>query len=734
MSAATPIRSGESTQGSPIPVWNRAEQARPATVVWGESLWRWLERGWVRCHATARPWLSDTFHPLTQLGAIANITFLIAVVTGILLLFWYVPSVHDAYSSLERIKQSSWLAQLMRSLHRYSSDACMLFVLIHAVQIFLARKVGGPRWLAWITGILGMATLWFLGWTGYWLVWDDRAAQIAVGTSVMLDVLPIFADPLSRSFLVNGSVNSLLFFIIFFFHMLVPLVFMVLVWIHITRLKQSRFLTSSRMTIAVVVSLTALSLLFPAYSSKPAQMQDVPASFGLDWFYMLPIYLTERMQGGSLWALSLVVTLATLSLPWWMVRRKASPATIEESRCTACQKCFEDCPFNAIRMMPREGKFSLVAQVDPQKCVGCGVCVGSCDTYGVMFPALEPLHVRKQLDHWLEQADVAQRTTKIHEPSDIVEIKNGVSNQSSHSGDDEPAPNSEMVAFVCAESAAAQLKIDTATGYCEELPGYRVTAVPCAGWVHTLTVERAIRHGSSGVLIAGCGPDAACRLGDTWTTERLEGKREPSLRQEKVAGKPILHLSLERSRHREFLHAAKEFRKQHAQPSSAHNQRFGSFMFAVALILGLLAATWFFSDVPYRSAADARPMLVVSFKHPGQIAPTTAPKKVSSEKLLPHMRGIQQTERRRVPVRLRVWLNGSVVLQQAYRPKGVFEDGNSIAIAHIPVQAGTHLVRIEIGDSADPNSWNHQTSRHIEFKSSHRKVILFDKMGGFQWH
>ena len=680
---------------------HKVEQTRPGTLVWGESVLRFLERGWLWLRTMVGKWIPEALHPLTQLGAIANVTFIIAAITGVLLLFWYVPSVHKAYTSLEMMKQSPWLAQLLRSLHRYSSDACMLFVLLHAIQIILARKITGPQWLAWITGILAMATLWFVGWTGYWLVWDDRAAQIAVGTSKLLDVLPIFADPLSRSFLVNSSVNSLLFFIIFFFHMLIPLVFAVLIWIHITRLSLSRFLTNSRMTVAICISLVAISLFFPAFSSKPAAMQAVPSTLGMDWFYMLPIYLTERLQGGTLWALSMGVTLIALSMPWWLARRRAPAAVINASRCNACNACYTDCPYNAISMIPREGKYPLLAQVDPAKCVGCGVCVGSCDSYGVTFPALEPLDVRKQMDGWLDESK------------------------------EKDAP---MVAFVCAESAASSLHVDEVTGLCDELPGYRVRPVPCSGWVHMLTIERAIRHGADGVLVAGCGPDAACRLGDTWTTQRIEGKREPQLREDKLNGKPLLHVSFERSEPEAFLKTAKAFREQTKAPPKDSFQRIGAGLVTIVVLMGLGWLIWGLSDATYQSAADQRPMLVVSFKHPGQLIKAKALSKKEQEKLLPHMRGMKQVQRKRVPVRLRVWVDGAIVTQRSFRPKGIFEDGNSIAIERVPVKAGLHKVRVEISDTPNSKEWNYKTSRNIRFRPSYRRVVLFNKVRGFQWH
>src|SRR5690606_26633012 len=105
----------------------------------------------------------------------------------------------------------------------YSSDACMLFVLLHALQALGARKVGPARRLPWIAGLVMVGVIWLDGWTGYWLVWDEAARQVALATAAFLDVLPIFPEPLARSFLVDDGVNSLLFFVVFFIHMLIPL-------------------------------------------------------------------------------------------------------------------------------------------------------------------------------------------------------------------------------------------------------------------------------------------------------------------------------------------------------------------------------------------------------------------------------------------------------------------------------------------------------------------------------
>jgi quinol-cytochrome oxidoreductase complex cytochrome b subunit len=225
----------------------------------GEGLLRVFDGLFIRLDAWIDGAVPEELNPLAQAGAIANTTFLVAVVSGIVLLVWYSSSVHLAFGSVRAMAASPWTAQLTRSVHRYSSDACMFFVTLHALKLFFQRRFGGTRWLAWITGAFLVATLWLVGWLGYWLVWDERARQVALGTARMLDVLPIFADPLSRSFLTDEDVGSLLFFIVFFVHMLIPLAIGVALWLHITRLSRPRFLTRRRLTLWVLGALAVAS-------------------------------------------------------------------------------------------------------------------------------------------------------------------------------------------------------------------------------------------------------------------------------------------------------------------------------------------------------------------------------------------------------------------------------------------------------------------------------------------
>lgn len=671
------------------------------------GLLRTFEKGFLYLDRLIERVVPPTLNPLQQTGAIAVVTFLVAAVTGIVLLIWYRPSVNLAYESVEAMSMAPYTAGLLRSLHRYSSDACVFFGTIHAIRFFLERRFGGARWLAWVTGMLMVGILWFIGWTGYWLVWDVRAQMVAMGTAKFVDVLPVFVDPLERSFLTDEGVNSLLFFVIFFFHMLVPLAMGVVMWLHITRLSRPRFLTSKPMTYWVMGTLLLLCIVYPATSAGPAKMTALPQGLTIDWWYLLPLALTDRMGGGALWALTLGSGVFLFSIPWWLGGKRPTVANVVASRCNECKKCYVDCPYGAIEMVARTDgnpKWPTQASVVASKCVGCGICAGSCDTAGIGIESFDSIEQRRRIEGWLAEANATG------------EVRN--------------------IAFTCATSAGAGLSIDSETGRCEELPGYHILEVPCIGWIHPLMIERAFRNGADGVLLAACGPgECLYREGAKWERERLEGTREPKLRTEKIGDHEVRFVELDRTRTSDLVREATALSGggesgRVAKPSQ-------SLAVAAALFLAVISAgvTGAVSDLSYLEPISEGSELVISFKHPGAVAEDC--RQLSEEELAAqpvHMRKTLECERKRAAVRMLVEVDGAEILRTRFEPTGLWEDGSSVAVERISLPVGEHAVSVKIGDTGDPDEWTFSESRILEFTDDAKRVVIFDRVSGFSWH
>src|SRR5690606_25198804 len=103
----------------------------------------------------------------------------------------------------------------------------------------------------------------------------------------------------------------------------------------------------------LLLVLTVVSLWKPALSQGPADLTRVPASVGLDWFY-LPLYpFAERWGGLSVWMLLLGISTMLAAMPWLPPFRRAPAAEVDLPNCNGCNRCVEDCPYEAIRLVPR---------------------------------------------------------------------------------------------------------------------------------------------------------------------------------------------------------------------------------------------------------------------------------------------------------------------------------------------------------------------------------------------
>lgn len=155
----------------------------------------------VRDRGGMRAWLDTTY------GIVAML-LVVQFLTGILLAFYYVPSVDHAYTTVEFMEQVLSSGSWIRSLHHYGSQWLALFVFLHVVRLFFSEAYLG-RNKEWIASLFLLALVMAGGGTGYSLPWDARAffsTRIAEG---LMGGLP-FVGRNARLWLLGGSEISTL--------------------------------------------------------------------------------------------------------------------------------------------------------------------------------------------------------------------------------------------------------------------------------------------------------------------------------------------------------------------------------------------------------------------------------------------------------------------------------------------------------------------------------------------
>ena len=111
------------------------------------------------------------------LGGLTLFFFLVQVGTGLLLLFYYQPTVSDAYTSVEYITRHVPAGALIRNLHAWSSSCMILCALLHFLTTLAMKAFGRPRELTWLSGALLLLLTFGFGFTGYLLPWHQIAVN-----------------------------------------------------------------------------------------------------------------------------------------------------------------------------------------------------------------------------------------------------------------------------------------------------------------------------------------------------------------------------------------------------------------------------------------------------------------------------------------------------------------------------------------------------------------------------
>ena len=136
-------------------------------------------------------------------GSVLLFIFIMQAVTGILLMFYYVPTADHAYASTQYIIHDVDYGWFLLSYHFWGSTAMVVCVFAHMSQVFLWGAYKPPREMIWLVGLALFGIVMGFGFTGYLLPWDQRAYwATTVGVEIM-DKTPLVGDFMAR-FLKGG--------------------------------------------------------------------------------------------------------------------------------------------------------------------------------------------------------------------------------------------------------------------------------------------------------------------------------------------------------------------------------------------------------------------------------------------------------------------------------------------------------------------------------------------------
>ena len=438
-------------------------------------------------------WYGWKLNPLYHSGAITVLMMAVMLVTGLYLVIFY--RIGTPYESVRGLAEQAVPGAWMRSVHRYAADVAVVAALVHAVRMFVQGRTWGPRALAWVSGLVLLFVTLVCGWTGYVMVWDTQGQLLALEGARMLDAVPLFTEPITRTFVGDRPLPRAFFFLNLFLHVALPVGVALLLWVHVSRVARAALLPPKHLTRWLLGLLAALALVWPAALGPEASPFRIPADVPLDLFYAFWLPFSRSLPPWVLWAVLGGCATILLSVPIWTrprADRRPPPSEVEHRFCTGCEQCYVDCPYEAISMVSRtDDRPTLVASVDPALCVSCGICAGSCAPMGVGPPGRTGRDQLVEVRSFVAMADV---------PGSVVIVG-------------------------CTRGAGRVTDLGI-------FDGAPVLPVTCVGNLHTSAVEYLVRAGAHGVLLASCPPrDCWSREGPRWLIERLYHDREAELKE-----------------------------------------------------------------------------------------------------------------------------------------------------------------------------------------------------------
>ncbi len=458
--------------------------------------------------AVLEKWTNKIFtpewNPFYHLGSLGFFSYWIVAVSGIYIYIFFDTGLTEAYDSVEYMTHDQWyLAGIMRSLHRYGSDAMVLFMVIHTLREFSLDRYRGPRWFTWFTGVPVFLLLIACGITGYWLVWDELAQFIALRSTEWMDWLPIFGNPIANNFISPERLDDRFFSLMIFIHIAAPLFLLIVLWVHLLRVSRPEVNPPRGLAIGMLLAFLVLSLVKPALSHGPANLAQVVTDVRLDWFYLAFYPLLDYWNYGAVWGFMTALVLMFLILPWMPPMRKVPVVEVHLEECNGCSRCSDDCPTGAVTMQPRTDgmKFDLEATVNQSTCISCGICSGAC-------PTSTPFRRRGKIISGIELPQLSIAAMK-------QQMVDTVANLSG---------NSRILVIGCKHSA----KLPAG-----KIPGAVKMTINCTGTLPPSFIDYAIsRKLVDGLFLTGCRKgNCHNRFGQEWASQRINRERDPKLRE-----------------------------------------------------------------------------------------------------------------------------------------------------------------------------------------------------------
>ena len=272
------------------------------------------------------------------LGGTPAYLFVVQIVTGILLAFYYQPSPSTAYESVQFITEEAYYGWFLRGLHKWGATFMVAAVILHQMRVYFTGAFRKPRDLNWIVGMCLLLCTLMIGFTGYSLVFEQLSYWGATVAGNLTEQVPLVGPVFKRLLLGGENYNPHTLSRFFILHAAVlPVTMLFLLAIHITLIRlhgvtefrdeaeeepqyfnffPDHFYTELIIGLVLMIILSFLATTFPVQMGPKADPLHTPEIIKPEWyFYVMFRWLKLFSIGTAVLSIGLII-FAMFAWPW----------------------------------------------------------------------------------------------------------------------------------------------------------------------------------------------------------------------------------------------------------------------------------------------------------------------------------------------------------------------------------------------------------------------------------
>lgn len=272
-------------------------------------------------------------NPFYSLGGIFYLVWFWVILTGCVLIIWYVPTKPAAFDSILHIQHEIPFGNIWRGVHKYGADAMIIAATMRLYRMFICADYKPGREFNIAIGLVTLLLSMYSGLTGYLLIWNQRAfwaTKVFATFPTYMDQFPVMGDfylPLMKSLHLGWNTAEFLlgaggaitqetitrFFSIHLAFSAIPLIFVEL-YFYKTGYKRIPLNWTKRIIVSMMLIIVAL--IMPAALGHRSNPDVTPLPILSDWYFLGLYQMYKYLEPVVATEITMVIPISVVLLPF----------------------------------------------------------------------------------------------------------------------------------------------------------------------------------------------------------------------------------------------------------------------------------------------------------------------------------------------------------------------------------------------------------------------------------